>query len=60
MLHNAIVHHLLTNAQPFPMQWPWPAFLLVYTLSMAPYGVGYPLGLLSCLLPAPCSPQSTH
>ena len=45
-MHNAIAHHLLTDAQQVPEQGLLPPGQLpsVYILSMTPHGMEYPFG----------------
>lgn len=42
-MHSA--HHLPTNAQPVPEQWPLPSFPLLYMMSMTPYAMEYHFGV---------------
>ena len=46
VMHNAIAHHLLTDAQPVPKQRLAPPGQLapVYILGMMSYGMEYPFG----------------
>lgn len=45
--HNAIIdHYMLTDAQPASNLQPLTRFLLVYIVTMSPYGMGYPFGHL--------------
>lgn len=45
-MHNAIVHHLLTNAQPIPQQWSAAPSQLppVYAWDIMCCGLEYPFG----------------
>lgn len=65
-MHSAIVHHLLTDAQPVPEQWlpPVPDQAPAVLLSRVPWSMGHPsghLGQLSCFcpLPAPRAPPAS-
>lgn len=49
---KAIAHHLLTDAQPVPQQWPPASFPQLYMLSIMPHGMEHPLGPLGSTVPA--------
>ena len=61
-MHNAIAHHLLTDAQSVPEQWPLASFppslytehdIIWYGISLWPVGVSCPGCVLSQLLVPP-------
>ena len=60
VMHNAIAHHLLTDAQLVPEQRSTPAGQLppVYTLGMTSHGLEYPFGQLGSAALAVSPPNS--
>lgn len=50
-MHNAVAHHLLTDAQPDSEQWPPASFPSpFYALSTTQYGLEYPFGQLGSVV----------
>ena len=59
VMHNAIAHRSLTDAQSVPEQWSTPPGQLppVYILGMTSYGLEYPFGQLGSAVPAVSPPS---